>query len=467
MNSVDKRRMKILVIEDEPSVRLGLCSALKQAGHDVCAAINAPEGIAVFQQDQHDLVITDLVMPGGSGMEVLAAVKALAPKTGVVVMTAFGNVKTAVDAMRRGAFDYVSKPFDPDELLIVIEKFTAQMNLEQENFLLREEVREKRQFENIVGASPSITRLCDTIRTVAHSDASVLILGETGTGKEMVANALCSLSARKDKPFVKINCAAIPETLFESELFGYEKGAFTGALARRKGKLEAAHGGTVLLDEIGDMPLIIQSKLLRVIEERTLERLGGNETVAIDVRLMYATARNLKEAVKAGSFREDLYYRINVLPLQVPSLRERREDIPLLVRHFLDEFSTRAGKSGITISPAAMTALTHYDFPGNIRELKHAMEMAVTLCTNALITLLHLPAEIRESSAGDANLEGAEPVFLTDRVRRLERDLITKALDEAEGKKAVAADILGICRRTLWKKMRDLQITSLCADEDD
>lgn len=270
MKVVKKRRMKILVIEDEPSVRLGLCSALKQAGHAACSATDAPEGIALFRRDQHDLVITDLVMPGGSGMEVLAAVTELAPKTGVIVMTGFGNVKTAVEAMRHGAFDYISKPFDPDELLLTIDKFIHLANLEQENFLLREEVREKRQFESIVGESPAIEKLCDTIRTVAHSDAPVLIRGETGTGKEMVANALCSLSARKDKPFVKINCAAVPETLFESELFGYEKGAFTGAQARRKGKLESAQGGTVLLDEIGDMPLLIQAKLLRVIEERTI-----------------------------------------------------------------------------------------------------------------------------------------------------------------------------------------------------
>jgi len=457
--------MNILVIEDEPTIRLGLCNALKQAGHMASSATNAPEGIALFQKELHDLVITDLVMPDGNGMDVLKAVKDLSPKTGVIVMTAFGNVKIAVEAMRQGAFDYISKPFDPDEFLIVIEKFTAQCRLEQENLMLREEIREKRQFENIVGDSPPIVKLCDTIRIISGSDASVLILGETGSGKELVANALCSLSARRDKPFVKINCAAVPETLFESELFGYEKGAFTGASQRRKGKIEAAQGGTVLFDEIGDMPLLIQAKLLRVIEERKVDRLGSNEVVSVDVRFIYATAKNLKESVKAGTFREDLYYRINVLPLYVPPLRERREDIPILARHFLDEFSKRSGKTGLSLSPSAMAALSHHDFPGNIRELKHAVEMAVTLCTDGLITLLHLPAEIGEAGDGDQSM--AEPAFLTEQVRSFERNLIEKALAEAGGRKAVAAERLGICRRTLWKKMRDLRFPDVISEDDE
>lgn len=460
--------MKIIVIDDEPSVRLGICTVLRANGHSVNSAVNAKDGIAQFQEERHDLVITDLIMPGGDGgMTVLAIVKELAPKSGVIVMTAFGNVKTAVEAMRLGAFDYITKPFDPDELLIVIDKFTTQTRLEQENFLLREEIREKRQIESIVGASPAIQRLCDTIRAVSRSDASVLILGETGTGKELVADALCSLGERRDRPFVKINCAAVPETLFESELFGYERGAFTGAHARRKGKLEAAHGGTILLDEIGDMPLMIQAKLLRVIEERMLERLGGNERVVIDVRFLYATARKLKEAIRAGTFREDLYYRINVLPIQIPPLRERREDIPLLVRHFLEVSSRRTGRAAPTVSPAAMAALTRYDFPGNVRELKHSLEMAVTLCPDAAITLRDLPAEIREACIEESIPPDDGAVFLQDKVRSFERDLIMQSLEENGGKKALAANTLGICRRTLWKKMRDLQIPNLLPEDDD
>ena len=460
--------MKILVIEDEPSVRLGLCSALKGAGHQVGSAANARDGIALFQKEQHDLVITDLVMPGdGSGLEVLTAVKEQSPRSGVMIITAFGNVKTAVEAMRQGAFDYVAKPFEPDELLIAIDRFAHQTRLEQENILLREEVREKRQLEHIVGDSPAIQRLCDTVRAAARTDVSVLILGETGTGKELVANALCALSPRHDKPIVKINCAAVPETLFESELFGYEKGAFTGAMARRKGKLEAAQGGTILFDEIGDMPLTIQAKLLRVIEERQLERLGGNDTIAIDVRFLYATSKNLKDAVKSGAFRSDLYYRVNVVPVEVPPLRERRQDIPLLIRHFLDGFSARAGRRSMGVTPSALAALEQYDFPGNVRELRHAMEMAVALCPDDTITLRHLPAEIREASVAESTGVAEDTVFLQDKVRRLEHDEIIRALAESSGKKALAAERLGICRRTLWKKMRDLRIVAPDAEDDD
>lgn len=461
--------MKILVIEDEPSVRLGLCTALKAAGHRVSSAGTAADGISLFDKEQHELIVTDLVMPGGEGgMEVLAAVKSRSAQSGVIVMTAFGTVKTAVEAMRRGAFDYITKPFDAEELLIAIDRFISQTRLEEENLLLREEVRDKRRLESMVGASPVILKLCDTIRAAAHSDASVLILGETGTGKELVANALCALSPRRDKPFIKINCAAIPETLFESELFGYEKGAFTGAVNRRKGKLEAAYGGTVLLDEIGDMPLMIQAKLLRVIEERRLERLGGNEGVALDVRFLFATARNLKEAIRAGSFREDLYYRINVLPLRVPPLRERQQDIPLLVRHFLEESASSSGRPALAVSPEAMRLLERHDYPGNVRELKHALAMAATLCQGTVITPLHLPEDMRSPELCEEPDSAADgPALLTDKVRHLERELIQQALEESGGRKALAAERLGICRRTLWKKMRDLQFPNLQGEEDE
>jgi DNA-binding NtrC family response regulator len=462
-----KKTMNILVIEDEPSIRLGLCAVLKDMGHRVDAAGNAADGLYLFKKRLHDLVITDLVMPGGKGgLDMVAEVKELRSACCVIVMTAFANVKTAVEAMRLGAFDYITKPFDPEELQITIDKFTEQARLEEENSQLREELHGKRFLQNITGESPAIKALCDKIRAVACSDASVLILGETGTGKELAADALCTLSTRRNKPFIKINCAAIPETLFESELFGHEKGAFTGAAARRTGKLEAANGGTVLFDEIGDMPLAIQAKLLRVLEERTVERVGGNSRVPLDVRFLFATSRNLKAAIAAGAFRQDLYYRIHVLLLQIPPLRERRSDIQILARHFLDDFSKRNGRGGIKLTPEAAAALYAYNYPGNVRELKHALEAGATLCPESTIDTVHLPQELQETSAGEAAIQIDSSDSLQEQLRSLERNLITRALEETEGRKSAAADRLGICRRTLWKKMRDLQIDSLEGEEE-
>ena len=462
------KQMNILIIEDDPTVRLGISTTLKSFGHAVDSAENVADGLALFKTQQYDLIITDLVMPGGrGGMDLLAGVKETDSTCGVIVMTAYGNVKTAVEAMRLGAFDYITKPFDPEELQIAIEKFMDQTRLEEENLQLREELHGKRLLANIVGSTPAIKSLGDRIRAVAVSDATVLIQGETGTGKELAADAVYSLSNRRDKPFIKLNCAAIPETLFESELFGHEKGAFTGAFARRTGKLEAAHGGTMLLDEIGDMPLLIQAKLLRVLEERTIERLGGNQRVPVDVRFICATSKNLKDAVTAGAFRQDLYYRIHVLPIQIPPLRERRPDIPLLVRHFLDAFSSHAGRGTINLSPAAATALNSYSFPGNVRELKHALEAAATLCRDPALDIGHLPLEMQADTEDESCVSGAGCcASLPEQLRTLERELIIKAIEEAGGKRAPAADRLGICRRTLWKKMRDLGIADNDAEDE-
>ncbi len=371
---------KILLIEDERPMRLGLLHALKADGYRVKAAASGKEGIKLLEGESFDIAITDLRLPDISGIDVLKAIKDISQDTGVIVVTAFAEVKTAVEAMREGAYDYISKPFDPDELLLVINRFIKHKELENQNFRLREELLKCGRFENVIGESPAMKALFGKISIVAKTDSSVIIFGESGTGKELVANAIHNLSPRKDKPLVKINCAAIPDTLIESELFGYEKGAFTGANQRRKGKFEMADSGTIFLDEIGDLPLPVQAKLLRVLENRTFDRLGGNESLTVDVRTIYATARNLKEEVQANKFRGDLYYRLNVLPLTIPPLRERREDIPMLVDHFLRMYEEKAGKSGLTISPAAMDLLLSYDYPGNVRELKHALEMAVTFC---------------------------------------------------------------------------------------
>jgi DNA-binding NtrC family response regulator len=449
--------MKILVIEDEPTVRLGMTRSLCRAGHVVSAAADAGEGRNMLPEDNYDLVITDLMLPDGNGIEILKSTKALSRETGVIIMTAFANVKTAVEAMREGAYDYIAKPFETEEMLILVDKFATHRNLEEENIRLKQELREKKQFQNILGKSAAIVNLCETISTVAKTDTPVIICGETGTGKELVANAIHYLSARRTGPFIKINCAAIPDSLLEAELFGCEKGAFTGATQRRKGKFEAANNGTIFFDEIGDMPLSIQAKLLRALEEMKFERLGGNELISVDVRLLYATARDLKEAVEEGSFRKDLYYRINVLPLAIPPLRQRKEDIPELVRHFLGLYSAKTGKSGLCISPAAVQALAAYHYPGNVRELRHAVEMAVTLCNGGEITPTQLPSEIGSGQSPEtAGQTVHEALPLPERLSIIEKDMISRAIEEAGGKRLLAAERLGISRKTLWRKMKEL-----------
>lgn len=459
--------MKILIIEDELSVRLGIACTLEGAGYQVEAADNGLEGIRLFERKHFDIVITDLRLPGADGIGVLKSVKGISPETGVIIITAFADVKTAVDAMKEGAYDYISKPFDPEELLLVIDRFIKHMGLVLENIRLREEVREKKEFQYIVGASPGMQALFESIEVVAKTDSSVMIYGESGTGKEMVANAIHTLSPRNDKPFIKINCAAIPDTLLESELFGHEKGAFTGATQRRKGKFEAAGGGTIFLDEIGDMTLALQAKLLRVLESHTFERLGGNESITVDVRTIYATRKNLKEEVEANGFREDLYYRINVIPIIVPPLRERKEDIPLIVEHFIKVFAGIMNKGSISISPAAFEALMSYEYPGNVRELKHAIETAVTFCKGSTIDLCCLPAEIRGQEILKQPISFmCEDLSLSDRVRGFEKEVIAQAIDESGGRKKEAAKKLGISRETLWRKMRELGFPESSAAED-
>ncbi len=459
--------MKMLVIEDELSVRLGTSCTLENAGYRVTAADNGLDGIRLFEKEHFDIVITDLRLPGANGIEVLKSIKNISPDTGVIIITAFADVKTAVEAMKEGAYDYISKTFDPNELLIIIDRFIKHRGLVLENIRLKEEVRDKKQFQCIIGGSPAMQKIFETIEVVSKTDSSVMIYGESGTGKELVANAIHNLSPRKDKPFIKINCAAIPETLLESELFGHEKGAFTGAIHRRKGKFETAHGGTIFLDEIGDMPPGLQAKLLRILEDRTFERVGGNEQVRVDVRIIYATSKNLKEEAKAGKFREDLYYRINVLPITLPPLKERTEDIPLLVEHFMRSFGEKTGRTKLTVSPAAMERLAVYEYPGNVRELKHAIEMAVTLCKGETIEPLCLPAEIR----GTEIEQGYQALIcnklpVTEKVKAFERELIARALEETGGKKKETAKKLGFSRGTLWRKLKEYGFPVSESDSD-
>lgn len=457
------RQMKILIVEDDPGVRLGLSFTLESNGYRIATAENGIEGIKLFEDEGFDIVITDLRLPGADGIKVLKSIRNISPDTGVIIITAFADVKNAVEAMKEGAYDYISKPFDSDELLIVIERFIKYRGIELENIRLKEELKEKKQFQQIVGVSPAMQRIFEIIETVAKTESSVLIYGESGTGKELVANAVYNLSSRKDKPFVKINCAAIPETLLESELFGYEKGAFTGATQRKKGKFEAADGGTIFFDEISEMALSLQAKMLRAIEDHTFERVGGNESIHVDVRTLYATSKNLKEEVKAGKFREDLYYRINVLPITLPPLRERKEDIPVLVEYFLKIFSKKIGKEGFTVSPASMEGLLSYDYPGNVRELKHAIETVVTLCRGNTIESCCLPPEIRGVEIKHVSLI-CDNLPLTDRVKAFEKEIIAHVLEETDGRKKEAAKILGISRETLWRKLREYRFLESTID---
>jgi len=459
--------MKILVIEDEPSVRLGISYTLDEAGHKVSAEENGVDGIKLFGRKNFDVVITDLRLPGADGIEVLKSVKAISSDVGVIVITAFADVKTAVSAMKEGAYDYISKPFEPAELLVVLDKFQKQKGLELENIRLKEKIGEKNRFQRIIGKSPEMQRIFETIETIARTFSSVIIYGESGTGKELVANAIHDLSSRENKMFFKLNCSAIPETLIESELFGHEKGAFTGAAQRRKGKFEAADGGTIFFDEIGCLPLSLQPKLLRVLESKAFERLGGNETISVDVNTIFATGDNLLERVKEKSFREDLYYRLNVLPITIPPLRERREDIPMLIDCFLKMFEEKTGKSDLAMAPATMDLLLSYNYPGNIRELEHGIETAVTFSKGNVIEPGSLPVEIREAGEKQSAIALDDNGYLlTKKMRAFEKEMIAKALKKTDGRKKEAARNLGISRETLWRKLKEHNLASDSAQEE-
>jgi DNA-binding NtrC family response regulator len=449
-------KRRILLIEDELSVRLGVNHALAGAGYSVTACEDGDEGIKTLSREPFDLIITDLRLPGLSGMEVLTQAKEIRPDVGVIIITAFPEIETAVSAIKQGAFDYLSKPFTNEGLLIVVDRYFNYRELQLENVRLKETIREKTQFENFVGESSAMKAVFDLIATVAPTDVPVLIQGESGTGKELVANAVHNLSPRKDKPFIKINCAAIPENLLESELFGHEKGAFTGAVQARKGKFEVADGGTIFFDEIGDMPFSLQAKLLRVLEDQEITRLGGYKSFKVDVRTIFATAKDLKEAITAGTFRKDLFYRINVVPIHLPPLRDRGEDLTALIDHFLKEYSCKYGKQGLEISPDAYKSLLAYDYPGNVRELKNAIERAVLLSTGSRIHVTHLPSVIRKLAEDLPCV--SEDLPLEEGVKCYERQRILKALEQTRGKKIEAAKRLGISRKVLWKKLKELNI---------
>ncbi|MFN7950860.1 MAG: sigma-54 dependent transcriptional regulator [bacterium] len=449
--------LEILLIDDEPSIRLSVGDALGAAGHRVTLASDGREGLRLATHRAYDVVITDVRLPGADGLTIFREVKRLGLATDVILITAYGAVEDAVTAMKEGAHDYLTKPFDVAELVLRIERIADRRRIQRELDQARAELAARDAGAMVVGQSPPMVRLNDRIETMAQSDATVLITGESGTGKELVARALHEKGPRRGRPFVAVNCAAFPETLLEAELFGHERGAFTGAIRKRDGRFRAADGGTLFLDEIAEIPLPAQAKLLRVLQDGAFEPLGTNTAVRVDVRLVCATHRNLKEHITLGRFREDLYYRVNVLDLHIPPLRERRSDLPLLAQHFLRRL-VKGDAAVPPIAPRAWAALSQYPFPGNVRELEHALEHAFVLSRGGEIDIQHLPADISGSAGELASLAGPSEAPLRPlsmAIKEFEREYLLRALKLAEGKRAKAAEMLGISRKNLWEKLKD------------
>ena len=440
----------ILIIDDEKNIREGLSAALELDGYSVKLAANGTEGLALIEKGDIDLVITDLRMPGISGEEVLAKVRGESPGIPVIVLTGHGSIDTAVDAMRNGAYDFLTKPLSLDRLSLIVKRALAGRELEIRHSSLQQELDAKASFESIIGKSAEMQRIFQMVRKAADSKASVLITGESGTGKELIANALHNLSPRKDNPFIKVHCAALSETLLESELFGHEKGAFTGAAARKRGRFELANTGTIFLDEIGEINQNVQIKILRVLQDKRFERVGGEETLEVDVRVIAATNRNLEEEIAQGRFREDLFYRLNVVHIQVPPLRDRKDDIPLMLNAFLDEFNRENNKSITGFDARSRSALYKYDWPGNIRQLRNCVESAVVMCSGNEITLEDLPPTVR--GAAESNVIQV-PVGIT--MAEAEKIIIQQNLASNQGNKTKTADILGIGRKTLHRKLEE------------
>ena len=444
------KRIKILVIDDDESLRRVLEYNLAQEGYAVLTASSGEQGLEFLRKESADLVLTDVRMPGMNGLQVMEEVRKLDPSIPVIILTAFGTIEAAVEAMKAGAFHYISKPFNRDELKLTLRKALEMKALERENVVLRQALKSRNDLDSIVAESASMRHIVEMIRRVAPTETTVLILGESGTGKELVARAIHGLSTRTRGPFVAVNCAAIPENLLESELFGHVKGAFTGAIRDRVGKFEAADGGSILLDEIGEMRPELQVKILRCLEERTVERVGDNRPIRVDVRVLAATNKDLSKAIQSGGFREDLYYRLNVVPLTIPPLRERREDIRALTQHFL---TSLGAPLRLGIDPEAFRALEVYEWPGNVRELENALERALIFHRGDTITLLDLPETIRAPRSREAT---SLPVSLPETglsLEKVEKDLILRALQKHDWNQSRAARYLGITRHTLLYRM--------------
>jgi DNA-binding NtrC family response regulator len=455
-----REKINILLVDDEEASRKALLLLLAKGGDSYLKGVGTgAEAFELLTQERFSIVITDLFLPDCSGIDILKKVKEDSPQTEVIMITGHASAETAVSAMKEGAYDYITKPLNIEELKIIIGKAVEKGRLLSENVYLRKQLLDKYEFANIVGNSPAMQTVFNLMKRIVKTDSTVLVMGESGTGKEVVAKAIHFNSHRKDKPFIAVHCGAIPETLLESELFGHMKGSFTGAHKDKLGKFEAANGGTIFLDEIGTMPLQLQSKLLRVLQEQEIERIGSTRPIKIDIRIISATNQHLEEEVRKGTFREDLYYRLNVIPLVIPPLRERVSDILPLVRHFMVKYCDEMARPNLTIAKEALEAMERYDWPGNVRELENAVERSVALTEGEQITLLDLPANISKLY-GQAELlaprvteQGIDLVRVTNDI---ERKMIIEALAIARGVKARAAALLHLNRTTLVEKMKRL-----------
>ncbi|MEJ5329720.1 MAG: sigma-54 dependent transcriptional regulator [Desulfobaccales bacterium] len=453
----------ILVVDDEANYLTVMEALLGEAGYETLTAASGADALKVAAQADLDLVLTDMKMPQMSGIELLSELKRLDPDLPVIIMTAYGTVEKAVEAMKKGAFDYILKPFKNEEILVTIAKALEHRHLLRQNRLLGQELGKRYGTANIVGQSKAIQEILALVRRVAPTKATVLISGESGTGKELIARAIHALSPRAAKPFISVNVAALTETLLESELFGHEKGAFTHAVAMRKGRFELADGGTLFLDEVAEMTPALQVKLLRVLQEMEFERVGGTRTIKVDVRVVAATNKDLKDEVEAGRFREDLFYRLNVVHLKIPPLRQRPEDIPPLAHHFMRKYAQENARGDVNLTPEALAVLSRYPWPGNVRELENVMERAVILCNGRVITPQDLPAELagaRPESPLDLGQMLPFHLPLPEALERIEEQMIRRALEQAGNVQVRAAELLGITKSLLQYKLKKYQLTT-------
>lgn len=455
---------RVLIVDDEEGIRSVLAGLFDELGYDISQADNGTTGLEKALEENHELVILDMSLPGCDGLELLRSLKESKPNVPVIIITGYASMQTALQAMKLGAYDYITKPFNLDDVQLVAERAVERHRLIDENRYLQNELQQRYGFNNVIGLSPEAQNAYVLAARVADSSASVLILGETGTGKEYLARAVHYQSPRANGPFVKVSCAALPEALLESELFGHEKGSFTGAIARRIGRFELADGGTLFLDEIGDTTQATQIKLLRVLQEKQFERVGGNETISTDVRIIAATNRNLKEAIASKEFREDLYYRLNVVTIQLPSLRERPEDIPALVEHFISKYNADTGKRIECVSPEGMAMLQSYPWPGNIRELENCIERATILCQSKVILPQHLLFSEEIPVAPSSPQIRSEKDLRT--LRDVEKEHVEIVLEQCGYNQTKASGILGIDRKTLRNKIREFGLGTDIAGSD-
>jgi len=446
-------KAKLLIVDDERNIREGLQKALSTDGYEVELAADGREAMEKIEEGDIDLIITDLKMPNISGDELMKAALEQYPYLPVIILTGHGTIENAVEAMRNGAYDYITKPLNIDKLSLIVKRALENSSLKRQNRELLNQLKKKYSFENIIGKSSAMKKVFETIELVAPSRANVLIYGESGTGKEVIADAIHHNSPRRDKPYVKVHCAALPETLLESELFGHEKGSFTGAIARKRGRFELAHTGTIFLDEVGEISQQTQVKLLRVVQEREFERVGGEQSIKVDVRIISATNKNLKKEIDKGNFREDLYYRLDVVSIHVPPLRERRDDIPLMAHKFIEEFSIENNKQIEGITNGALQALMNYKWPGNVRELRNVIESIVVLTRSKIITEQDLPTYILAKDEQESL-----KIPAGSSLKEAEKKLIMFTLQNTGGNKSKASEILKIGRKTLHRKLSEYGI---------